>query len=353
MLKKLITVLLTISVIVLSISAAFAAGNGLFGELAAQQGEYSDDRLAVLDEIAEKPAVNQTLEDGITVEVNQAFYEGSRIFVSYRLGSNVSLIQLHEGAPEGVEWTHEVENWITGEAPVFEQTDYMKEHDWLDGQGQHWLEGPYDMVDSIILEDGTKTRTVSGMEIRQKDGSVIGWLEAVIPEGKATETQAFALSVSVNHAIKFQDYSTYRENWKENGTTAVPFTAKQSKDLVTLQGALETQAWKARASMEVGKADMQVTIRMTSDDQLGARKALESGSGETNTDLVIYWDLYRHGQPINGLYGENRTFLEGEEVVYEIRFPRMDDLSGLSLVPEYARTGAHTDEAIVIETSGQ
>ena len=353
MLRKTITVVLAVSVIVLSISAAFAAGNGLFGEVAAQEGEYADKRLSVLDGIADKPAAVQTLEDGITVEVNQAYYEGSRIFVAYKLGSNADLIQLHEGAPEANEWTHEVENWITGEAPAFDQADYMKEHDWLDGKGQRWLEGPYDVIDGITLEDGTETRTVGGMEIKQTDGSLIGWLEAVIPEEKATDSQSFALSVACDHAVKFQDNTTYRENWQETGKATVPFTVTRNKDVTTLEGTLQTKDWQAKASATSGKADMQVTIRMTSDEQSKARKELETGDGEIATDLIIYWELYQGGQPLDDVYGENRAFMDGEEVVYEMRFPRMDDVSSLSLVPMYAQSGVHEDEALIIETSGQ
>ena len=353
MIRKTMTVLLAISVIVLSISAAFAADGGVFGEVAAREGEYADKRLSVLDGIAEKSAASQTLEDGIAVEVNQAYYEGSRIFVSYKVGSNADLIQLNEGAPKETQWTHEVENWITGEAPAIDQADYMKEHDWLNGQGQRWLEGPYDVIEGIILEDGTETRTVGGMEIKQKDGSLIGWLEAVIPEEKATDAQSFALSVSCNHAVKFQDNANYKENWQETKKATVPFTATRSKDVTTLRGSKQANSWQAKAAATAGKADMQVTIRLASDEQVKARNDLETGSGEVSTDLIIYWDLYRNGQLINDVYGENRVFMNGNEVVYEIGFPYMDNVSSLSLVPVYARTGAHTDEAIVIETSGQ
>ena len=353
MIRKTMTVLLAISVIVLSISAAFAADGGVFGEVAAQEGEYADRRLTVLDQIAEKPAASQTLEDGISMEINQAYYEGSRIFVSYTMGSNADLIQLHEGAPEETKWTHEVENWITGEAPAIDQADYMKEHDWLNGQGQRWLEGPYDVIEGIVLEDGTETRTVGGMEIKQKDGSLIGWLEAVIPEEKGADSQSFAITISCNHAIKFQDNANYKENWQETKKISIPFTAAKNKDAVTLQGTLEINSWKAKATAVAGQVDMQVTIRLSSDEQVKARNDLETGSGEVSTDLIIYWDLYRNGQLINDVYGENRVFMNGNEVVYEIGFPYMDNVNSLSLVPMYARTGAHTDEAIVIETSGQ
>lgn len=349
MLRKTTTVFTAILWIVLSISAALAAGNGLFAEVAAQEGEYADSRLPVLDRMAEKTAASKTLEDGVTVEVNQAYYEGSRIFVSYKMGSNVDLIKLNEGAPEGIEWTHEVENWITGEAPAFDQADYMKEHDWLDGKGQRWLEGPYDVVDGIILEDGTETRTVGGMEIKQKDGSLIGWLETVIPEEKAADSQSFALSIACNHAVKFQDKNTYKENWQETGKASVPFTATRDKDVKTLRGSKQTKAWQAKASATAGKADMQAIIRLTSDEQSKARNELETGDGEISTDLIIYWDLYRNGQVMDDVYGENRVFMDGDEVVYEMLFPRMDNLSSLSLVPMYTRSGAHEDEAIALQ----
>ena len=58
-----------------------------------------------------------------------------------------------------------------------------------------------------------------------------------------------------------------------------------------------------------------------------------------------------NGQPMNDVCGENRVFMDGDEVIYEIGFPRMDNTSSLSLVPVYARTGAHEDEAITLETS--
>ena len=123
--------------------------------------------------------------------------------------------------------------------------------------------------------------------------------------------------------------------------------------MTTLRGSKQANSWQAKAAATAGKADMQVTIRLASDEQVKARNDLETGSGEVSTDLIIYWDLYRNGQLINDVYGENRVFMNGNEVVYEIGFPYMDNVSSLSLVPMYARTGGHEDEAIVIETSGQ
>lgn len=350
MLKKRLAVLTASVLVVLSVSAASAAGSGLFAEMAALD-EYADKRLPVLDTVAESPAASLTMDDGITVEVDQAYYEGDRVFAAYRMSSNAELIELHEGAPEGTDWTHVVENWITGETLPIDQADYMKEHDWLNGQGQRWLEGPYDRIDGIVLEDGTKIRTVGGMENKQKDGTLVGWLEAVVPEGKAGDTLAFGLSVARDHAVKFQDHATFKENWQEVGTDSIPFTLTRSKDLVTLEGAGKAGDWEAKADVNMGKVDMLATIRMTSAEQAQARNDLESGAGEIDTDLVLYWSLYRHGQPLD-VYGENRVYLEeNDEVLYEMQFPLMEDISGLSLVPEYARTGAHTDEAIVIETN--
>ena len=38
-----------------------------------------------------------------------------------------------------------------------------------------------------------------------------------------------------------------------------------------------------------------------------------------------------------------------EGLVYELVLPRMDNVEGLTLVPEYSKSGEHPDEAISIE----
>lgn len=76
--------------------AALAAGFGLFGELA--QNQHADQRLGQLEEAAETMALSLVTEDGIAIEIGQAYYEGKRVFLSYRLSGDLCSVELYEGA---------------------------------------------------------------------------------------------------------------------------------------------------------------------------------------------------------------------------------------------------------------
>ena len=76
MFRKTTTLLLAVFLLVLSVSAASASG--LFSEM--NETEYADERLPVLDEVAEAISVSQT-EGSVTVEVSQAYYEGKRFLL--------------------------------------------------------------------------------------------------------------------------------------------------------------------------------------------------------------------------------------------------------------------------------
>lgn len=64
-------------------SVALAAGLGLFGEMA--NVPHEDKRLPALDQVP--TILNQSVanENGITVTIQQAYYDEERVFVSYRM----------------------------------------------------------------------------------------------------------------------------------------------------------------------------------------------------------------------------------------------------------------------------
>ena len=77
--------------LLLALSVASASASGLFSEMT--KTEYSDERLAVLDEVAETISASRT-DGSVTVEVSQAYYEGNRVFISYRANARI-LEQVH------------------------------------------------------------------------------------------------------------------------------------------------------------------------------------------------------------------------------------------------------------------
>ena len=136
MVRKAIPVILAVSLLVLAVSAAAAEGTGLFRELI--DTECTDDRLADLDAAAETISVSRTT-GSVTVEVSQAYYEGNRVYISYR------------------------------------------------------AVGPAGIQDGLSLEDGEYADIIAGGEVQLEDGSVIGWKECVVPEDETADTQTFLL----------------------------------------------------------------------------------------------------------------------------------------------------------------
>ena len=141
--KKKITasMILVIALIILSVTAALAAGLGLFGRLAGN--EHADERLATLQETAETVEQTVTTESGVTITIDQAAYEGNHIYISYR------------------------------------------------------TEGPGSLHDGLYLEDGTCLDIIAG-DFTEEDGATIGWKECEIPEDRLEETLTFVAKLTEN-----------------------------------------------------------------------------------------------------------------------------------------------------------
>lgn len=134
MFRKTAALLLAVSLLAFSVSAAGASG--LFREM--MDTEYSDERLAVLDQAAETVSESMT-EGSVTVEISQAYYEGNRVYLSYRASSR-----------------------------ILEQ-------------------------DGLTLSGGAYADIIAGGSVEKEDGSVIGWKECIVPEDELADTQVFFL----------------------------------------------------------------------------------------------------------------------------------------------------------------
>ncbi len=344
MLKKFAAVILMIVLVLSAASAAIASGSGFFSELA--QSEDADERMTALAETCEKVSASLTTPEGCTVEIGEAYYEGNRVFVSYRIGAITDLIELFEGAPETeTEWDKVLENWIPAEIPAY-YPDVKKENEWLNGQGQRWLKAPYcNVMDGIELEDGSYADIIAGNEMRQADGSVIGWKECIVPEESGKDTLTFRLAVSHGTAVKYQDGSTFRADFGQEGREYVTFSMNRHDYSRCLQG-VSSAAYPAQAEIAVGKIDLKGFIRITAPEQAASWLAWQEGEDTEGTDLIISWNLYQHGEFVSGdLYG-GTSINNTDEVVFELQYPVMDDTEDLSLIPEYAQSGEHPDEAI-------
>ena len=279
MFKKTTVLLLAASLLIFSASAASASG--IFGKM--NETEYADDRLPVLDEVADTVSVSQTEED-VTVEVSQAYFEGNRVYISYSANSQIS------------------------------------EQDGLD------------------LEDGTYADIIAGGSVQQADGTLTGWKECIVDEDHLGDMQTFCLV-----------YSTPGNQEKQK----LSFTLKHHEYDHSLEGVSPATVYQARAILTAGKISLQGMIRLESPEQAASWLAWQGGEEETGTDVIASWNLYQNGELVSyDLFGA-ASVIDTEGVLFEVMFPYMEDLSGLTLVPEYSEAGEKADEAIVLEPAKQ
>ena len=143
-----------IALFIISISVASASETGLFRKMI--ETEYTDDRLEAIDDAAEAVSISQTTGQ-TTVEISQAYYEGNRIYISYRVN------------------------------------------------------GAAEILDGLELEDGCFADITAGGEVQQDGSTAIGWRECIVPEDKLAETQTFCLAYRIPESeekqlLKFKYY---------------------------------------------------------------------------------------------------------------------------------------------------
>ena len=279
MIRKTTALLLALLLPLTVLPAARASGEGLFGELSRTEG--ADERLALLEEAAEP--VNASRDaDRYRVEVCQAYYEGNRVYVSYR----------YQG--EGV------------------------------------------MVrDGLALEGNAYADIFAGEETPLEDGTVVGWKECAVPEDSAADPLTLYLVFGPGEEDR------------------VPFTVKRHGYEHRLRGSASGEYGRAEAEVVMGKVDVRGFVRLASPKQAADWTAwLESGD-EEGADAIVSWNLWRDGAQVAAdLYGASS--LDSPDVLlYELMFPVLDDLHGLSLVPEYSAAGEKPEEGIPLSAAAE
>lgn len=197
---------------------------------------------------------------------------------------------------------------------------------------------PIEEQDGLELEDGSYADIIAGGSVQQEDGSIIGWKECIVPEDELANTQTFCL--------------VYRIAGSEE-KRMLKFTLKQNAYDQYLQGDSPAAAYQAWTILYMGKIDLKGIVVITSPEQAASWIAWQEGKESTGTDVIACWNLYQNGELVSAdLFGESAV--NGtDEVVFSVMYPYIDDLSGLTLVPEYSEAGEKMDEAIRLETASQ
>ncbi len=347
MAKKLsASMILVIILVVLSMSAALAAGLGLFGELSKSSAEK--EKLNELDHVAANVAASYTSPDGVTVELMQAYYEGTRVFLSYRISGNLVQTALHEGAPDSAyPWMSESEHYVVAEKKRSDDPQTQEMNQWLNGAGQRWCERTtIGLHDGLFLADGTYLDIYDGEDIPQPDGSIIGWKECEIPENRLDGTLTFKAVLYSFHTILFQDYTTYREYHENGNSYDIPFTLRRYEHCTYLFGTSKQPAYQATAAFAAGLVDLKGVVQVVCPAEWV--QVWESWESKAEQDTIMQWNLYQNGRLISKEGTQGITVTGERALRFDLAFPHLDKLDGLTLVPEYFGDGERPEEAIAI-----
>ncbi len=187
--------ILALILVLLTTTVAVAAELGLFGQIGQQ--ENTDARLLGLEMVSTVVDKDFYIGSDVTLTVNQAYYDGSRIFISYTLEGDYqgTGVDIHDGMQIG------------------------------------------DAYIDIIGGDAYDT----------EDGQRIGWKECEVPAELAADEVTFSIGSFIVGRMK-------------ETTAWYSFSLKKSTADVLLNGSMENDGWTANATLTASAIDVKGEI---------------------------------------------------------------------------------------------
>ena len=341
------TLALAIILCLLLGSVGVAAGFGLFGELSEIPNE--DKRLPALEQVSTPLNQSATTETGIRVTIQQAYYDGERVFVSYKLEGDRVFVEMGEGIPQVKEWSFEQDGMLYARDYDSALPEDEKIGAWLDGTAPRWAKrtatSPHD---GLFLSDGTYLDIIGGTSYLQPDGSEIGWKECLIPEDKQADTLEVHLMLFTGTTTYYQDEKGMKWAYERKGENiGIPFTVAKDTITQSLLGSMDAEEWRAEASLIQNPVDIRGEIVVTCPETWV--EALSSWEMK-GTNPITDWQLYNDTAPIDG---HNLTGgfgkLSENQLVYNICFQHGSNTTALKLVPVFMDGTVDTEHAIHLE----
>ena len=331
-------------------SVAVAAELGFFGIIS--QREDADVRLPALDMASTPMEKVFTTPEGVTVTINQAFYDGTRVFVSYSVAGPTKTAELGESKPE-----HMV-NYDWDQPGVIYAREYQDASAvgqqltaWLDGSAPRWAKVSTVYVgDNMEMADGTNMNIIGGgdEDVYLEDGSYINWKECEVPADKAADEITVCLGVYTNERTYYQtEDSLYYSFGGITERNKFEFTVKKA-EVTKLTGSAKTTDWTAEASLAASVIDLKGEIIVEGPE--GWTDIWTNWENPGKLDYINEWHLYMNGAKadVSNLDGSVWT-LENGKVAFGVCW-KLDCVStDMKLVPVYRYAGEKMDEAILLK----
>ena len=335
---------LALVLILMMSSVAVAAGLGLFGQLS--QREHSDSRLNGLENVSTVLEKVFDVGGGVTVTVHQAYYDGSRVFISYSVAGPHDVLETGTGKPDLVNYDQKYDGVTFADMWYVEGPNGQALMSWLDGSEPRWAK-----TTSVNVHDGlqigeTYLDIIGGEYYYLEDGTLMSWKECIVPEELAGDEVTFSIGVFTTGSAYYQTAEALYTFGTERGeTTWHDFTVKKAAPGVALTGTAQTADWTATADLIASAIDVKGTVTLQCPESWVT--VLDSWENPDKVDYIQYWALYIDGKPVDG-YNLDACIYGKEPLTFGICY-KLDALSeDMKLVPEYRYAGEKLDEAIVL-----
>lgn len=326
--------------------AAVAAGLGLFGQLG--EREDADSRLPGLESVSEKMHVTFTTEEGVTVTIDQAYYDGTRVFISYTVSGPYDQVEMGEGKPENLNYDWELPGeqyaaYFGGEGP-----HHQAMAAYLDGSAPRWAMARYVNVHDGLQIGDAYLNIIGGSTYINDDGVLVGWKECEVPETLAADEVTFLLGTFTSNTTYYQDEAgLYVAFGPRTRTVWHPFTvAKDKTGGQRLTGTVTGTDWSGTAALTASAVDIKGEIVVSCPQSWS--DIWETWENPQQVDYIEDWNFYVGGTEVNENEGGSIDPRVAGQLTFGVCYRLYDLSQELKLVPVFSRSGEHMDEAIVL-----
>ena len=337
-------IVFAIVLMLLMMSAAVAAGLGLFGQIG--EREHADARLPGLERVSESVGLSFETAEGVTVTIAQAYYDGERVFISYTVEGPFDQVELGEGKPDVDGWDREMPGEVYGQSFGSDSASHNLMVAHLDGSAPRWATSHYVNIHDGLQIGDEYLDIIGGESYLTENGRLVAWKECVVPEELAADEVTFLLGTFTSHNTWYQDETgCYLSRGDRTGEMWHPFTVKRDKTGgVLLTGESSGEGWTAVAALSVSAIDVKGEIIMKCPQSWVEIERTWENPDEI--DHIREWRFYLGGELVKD--GGTEWVSSGVDGQLTIGVScKLDALvEDMQLVPVYSRSGVHMDEAI-------
>lgn len=327
--------------------AAVAGSVGLFGEIGSR--EHSDARLPGLERVAEAVNAVFTTEEGVTITINQAYYDGSRVFISYTKSGPFDVMSLGEGKPEAAQWDWELPGETYGQSFGSESANHEAMVAHLDGSAPRWAKTTYVNVHDGLQIGEEYLDIIGGETYLTEDNTLVGWKECIVPEELAADEVTFLLGTFTSRATYYQDETGLYVDFGDRAeTTWHPFTVKRDKtEGQQLTGNASGEGWSAVANLQMSAIDIRGEVVLSCpQDWVEIERTWENPKG---LDYIGDWHVFIDGVWVKDGGVEWVSSGVDGQLTFGLCCKLDDTVETIQLVPVYSQTGENRAEAITLK----